>query len=204
MDNKSNIHIPNVEAIQCKQAEEQKAGTNNSNLHDSDCAKKYLQESFDYSAEDSKFMEMAINLSIENIDSGGGPFGAVIVRDGEVIATGTNRVVPNSDPTAHAEVTAIRNACAKLGTFQLSGCTIYSSCEPCPMCLSAIYWAGINRICYGNTKEDAKAIDFDDSFIYDQLELSYNERSIKCEHFMHAEAMKAFRKWAEKEDKIPY
>ena len=204
MDNKSNIHTPNVEAVQCKQAEEQKAGTTNYNLHESDCAKKCLQESFDYSAEDSKFMEMAINLSIENIDSGGGPFGAVIVRDGEVIATGTNRVVPNSDPTAHAEVTAIRNACAKLGTFQLSGCTIYSSCEPCPMCLSAIYWAGINRICYGNTKEDAKAIDFDDSFIYDQLELSYNERSIKCEHFMHAEALKAFCKWAEKDDKIPY
>ena len=204
MDNKSNIHTPNVEAVQCKQAEEQKAGANNPNLHESDCAKKCLQESFDYSAEDSKFMEMAINLSIENIDSGGGPFGAVIVRDGEVIATGANRVVPNADPTAHAEMTAIRNACAKLGTFQLSGCTIYSSCEPCPMCLSAIYWAGINRICYGNTKEDAKDIDFDDSFIYDQLELSYNERSIKCEHFMHAEALKAFHKWAEKEDKIPY
>ena len=165
---------------------------------------KYLQESFDYSAEDSKYMEMAINLSIENIDSGGGPFGAVIVRDGEVIATGANRVVPNSDPTAHAEVMAIRNACAKLATFQLSGCTVYSSCEPCPMCLSALYWAGVSRICYGNTKDDAKAINFDDSFIYDQLELGYKKRSIKCEHFMRAEALKAFRKWEEKEDKIPY
>ena len=165
---------------------------------------KCLQESFDYSVEDSKFMEMAINLSIENIDSGGGPFGAVIVRDGEVIATGTNRVVPNYDPTAHAEVMAIRNACNKLATFQLSGCTVYSSCEPCPMCLSALYWAGVSRICYGNTKDDAKAINFDDSFIYDQLELDYSERSIKCEHFMRAEAQKAFRKWEEKEDKIPY
>lgn len=165
---------------------------------------KNMKESYDVSADDSKFMKMAINLSIENIDSGGGPFGAVIVRDGEIIATGTNRVVPNTDPTAHAEVMAIRSACAKLGTFQLTGCTIYSSCEPCPMCLSAIYWAGINRICYGNTKDDAKAIDFDDSFIYDQLELKYEERSIKCEHFMRKEALKAFRKWEDKEDKVRY
>ena len=157
-----------------------------------------------FTVEDEKFMQQAIDLSIENVANGGGPFGAVIVRNREVIATGTNRVTATCDPTAHAEVSAIRAACAKLGVFKLTGCTIYTSCEPCPMCLSAIYWAGINRICYGNTKEDAKAIDFDDSFIYDQLELSYNERSIKCEHFMRAEAMKAFRKWAEKEDKIPY
>lgn len=167
-------------------------------------SRKYLEETTHVSSEDAKFMEMAIRLSSENIDSGGGPFGAVIVRDGEVIATGTNRVVPNSDPTAHAEVMAIRAACAKLGTFQLHGCTVYSSCEPCPMCLSALYWAGVSRICYGNTKDDAKAIDFDDSFIYDQLELSYDERSIKCEHFMRSDALKAFRKWAEKEDKVAY
>lgn len=165
---------------------------------------KNMKETLDYSAEDAKFMKMAINLSIENIDSGGGPFGAVIVRDGEVIATGTNRVVPNADPTAHAEIMAIRNACKKLGTFQLSGCTIYSSCEPCPMCLSALYWTGVTRICYGNTKDDAKAIDFDDSFIYDQLELKYEERSIKCEHFMRNEALKAFDKWDKKEDKVRY
>ena len=99
---------------------------------------KCLKESYEYSAEDAKFMEMAIKLSIDNIDTGGGPFGAVIVKDGEIIATGTNRVVPDSDPTAHAEVMAIRKACARLGTFQLTGCTIYSSCEPCPMCLSAL------------------------------------------------------------------
>lgn len=166
--------------------------------------KKYLKETTSYSAEDAKFMQMAIDLSIENIDTGGGPFGAVIVRDGEVIATGANRVVPNADPTAHAEVMAIRNACTKLGTFQLNDCTIYSSCEPCPMCLSALYWAGVKRICYGNTKDDAKAIDFDDSFIYDQLDLSYADRSIKCEHFMRDNALAAFRKWDEKEDKVRY
>ena len=166
--------------------------------------KKYLKETTSYSAEDAKFMQMAIDLSIENIDTGGGTFGAVIVRDGEVIATGANRVVPNADPTAHAEVMAIRNACTKLGTFQLNDCTIYSSCEPCPMCLSALYWAGVKRICYGNTKDDAKAIDFDDSFIYDQLDLSYADRSIKCEHFMRDNALAAFRKWDEKEDKVRY
>ena len=166
--------------------------------------KKYLKETTSYSAEDAKLMQMAIDLSIENIDTGGGPFGAVIVRDGEVIATGANRVVPNADPTAHAEVMAIRNACTKLGTFQLNDCTIYSSCEPCPMCLSALYWAGVKRICYGNTKDDAKAIDFDDSFIYDQLDLSYADRSIKCEHFMRDNALAAFRKWDEKEDKVRY
>ena len=166
--------------------------------------KKHLAESVQVSAEDAKFMEMAIRLSEENIDTGGGPFGAVIVRDGEVIATGTNRVVPNNDPTAHAEVMAIRSACEKLGTFQLTDCTVYSSCEPCPMCLSALYWAGVKRICYGNTKDDAKDINFDDSFIYDQLELKYDERSIKCEHFMRQEALEAFRKWEQKEDKVEY
>ena len=166
--------------------------------------KKYLEEITSFSEADRRFMEMAIRLSEENVDTGGGPFGAVIVKDGEVIATGTNRVVPNSDPTAHAEVTAIRNACKKLGKFKLDGCTIYSSCEPCPLCLSALYWAGVERICYGNTKDDAKAIDFDDSFIYDQLELAYEDRSIKCEHFMRDRALSAFQKWENKTDKIEY
>lgn len=166
--------------------------------------KKYLEEITSFSEADRRFMEMAIRLSEENVDTGGGPFGAVIVKDGEVIATGTNRVVPNSDPTAHAEVTAIRNACKKLGKFKLDGCTIYSSCEPCPMCLSALYWAGVERICYGNTKDDAKAIDFDDSFIYDQLELAYEDRSIKCEHFMRDRALSAFQKWENKTDKVEY
>lgn len=166
--------------------------------------KKTLKETSNYSPEDKMFMEMAIRLSEENIDNGGGPFGAVIVRNGEIISTGANRVVPNNDPTAHAEVMAIRNACSKLGTFQLTDCIVYSSCEPCPMCLSALYWAGVKRICYGNTKDDAKAIDFDDSFIYDQLELPYKDRSIKCDHFMRNEALSAFHKWASKEDKVEY
>lgn len=163
-----------------------------------------LPERQDFSAEDRRFMQMAIELSIENIDEGGGPFGAVIVRDGKLISKGANRVVPNNDPTAHAEVVAIRNACRELETFDLKGCTVYTSCEPCPMCLSALYWAGIERICYANTKRDAAAIDFDDSFIYDQLRLDYDRRSIHCEHFMRDEAMEAFRKWDDKLDKIEY
>ena len=163
-----------------------------------------LPERTDYSLEDQKFMQMAIELSIENIDSGGGPFGAIIVRDGELIAEGANRVVPNNDPTAHAEVVAIRNACEKLNTFDLKGCTVYTSCEPCPMCLSALYWAGIERICYANTKRDAAAIEFDDSFIYDQLRLDYDRRSIHCEHFMRNEALAAFVKWQNKIDKVEY
>ncbi len=161
-------------------------------------------EKKNYSAEDAKYMQMAIDLSVENVDNGGGPFGAVIVKDGNILSTGVNRVVPNSDPTAHAEVSAIREACGKLKTYKLEGCTIYSSCEPCPMCLSAIYWAGIKRLCYGNTKTDARNIDFDDSFIYDQLDLDYDKRSIKCEHFMRDAAQRAFKKWAEKSDKIAY
>lgn len=163
-----------------------------------------LPEKQDFTAEDREFMRRAIDLSIENIDTGGGPFGAVIVRDGKLIASGTNRVVPNNDPTAHAEVVAIRNACRELETFDLSGCTVYTSCEPCPMCLSALYWAGVERICYANTKRDAAAISFDDSYIYDQLRLDYDRRTIHCEHFMRDEALEAFRKWNEKLDKVEY
>lgn len=163
-----------------------------------------LPERHDINEADAKFMQMAIDLSIENVRNGGGPFGAVVVRDGEVIATGVNRVTANCDPTAHAEVSAIRAACAARGDFHLKGATVYSSCEPCPMCLSALYWANVSRICYGNTKEDAKAIDFDDQFIYDQLDLPYEERSIKCEHFMGDKAIEAFRLWADSTDKIAY
>lgn len=163
-----------------------------------------LPEKQDFTAEDREFMRRAIDLSIENIDTGGGPFGAVIVRNGKLIASGTNRVVPNNDPTAHAEVVAIRNACRELETFDLSGCTVYTSCEPCPMCLSALYWAGVERICYANTKRDAAAISFDDSYIYDQLRLDYDRRTIHCEHFMRDEALEAFRKWSEKLDKVEY
>ena len=149
-------------------------------------------------------MQRAIDLSIENVANGGGPFGAVIVRDGEIIATGVNRVTANNDPTAHAEVNAIRAACSRLASFKLTGCTIYTSCEPCPMCLSAIYWAGIRRICYGNTKADAAHIHFGDKFIYDEIAKPCAERSIPMESIMRDEALEAFRKWEEKEDKIPY
>ena len=164
----------------------------------------FLPETENFSEEDARYMRMAIRLSVDNVEAGGGPFGAVIVRNGEVIATGVNSVVPDNDPTAHAEVSAIRTACKRLGTFKLDDCTVYSSCEPCPMCLSALYWAGVKRICYGNTKADAKAIDFDDSFIYDQLELDYDRRSIRCDHFLRSEAIEAFRRWEAKEDKVEY
>ena len=153
---------------------------------------------------DRQFMRMAIELSIENVANGGGPFGAVIVRDGEVIATGTNRVTAKNDPTAHAEVTAIREACAKEQSFKLQGCTCYTSCEPCPMCLSALYWAGVSRIVYGNTKEDAKAINFDDSFIYDEIAKPYAQRAMPIHNLMREEALAGFRAWAAKEDKIEY
>lgn len=153
---------------------------------------------------DNKFMQMAIDLSIENVANGGGPFGAVIVKDGEVIATGTNRVTANNDPTAHAEVTAIRNACKKVADFQLKGSTIYTSCEPCPMCLSAIYWAGISRIFFGNTKEDAEAINFSDKFIYDEIALPIEKRSVATSMLMREQALRAFRDWDNKTDKVEY
>ena len=158
----------------------------------------------EFNPHDCEFMQMAIDLSVENVANGGGPFGAVIVRNGEVVATGTNRVTANNDPTAHAEVNAIRKACAKEGCFKLEGCTCYTSCEPCPMCLSALYWAGVSRIVYGNTKEDAKAINFDDSFIYDEIAKPKAERAIPCENMMRNEALAGFRAWAEKVDKIEY
>lgn len=143
-----------------------------------------------------EFMEMAARLSYENIDKGGGPFGAVIVKDGEVVATGVNTVTLDNDPTAHAEVNAIRHACRKLESFQLSGCTVYSSCEPCPMCLSALYWAGVKRVYYGNTKEDADAIDFSDKFIYEELDKRPEDRSMQGIHVDNKDTIRAFEKWA--------
>lgn len=151
-----------------------------------------------------ELMQTAINLSVENVKNGGGPFGAVIARDGEIIATGVNRVTANCDPTAHAEVSAIRAAAAKLGTFDLSGCEIYTSCEPCPMCLGAIYWAHLDRMYYGNNKSDAAAIGFDDSFIYEELELPKDKRRLTSSVLMHNEALLAFQLWKDKEDKIEY
>jgi tRNA(Arg) A34 adenosine deaminase TadA len=152
----------------------------------------------------NEMMRKAIRLSIKSIESGGGPFGAVIVKDGKEVASGTNQVSKKTDPTAHAEVTAIRNAAKKLHTFNLSGCEIYTSCEPCPMCLSAIYWAHIDKIYYGNTKKDAKKIGFDDSFIYHQLELPEEERSIPVVKMLRNEAVEAFEIWENKTDKIKY
>lgn len=152
----------------------------------------------------NKFMRKAIALSIENIKNGGGPFGAVIVKDGEIISTGVNRVTANTDPTAHAEVNAIREASLKLGTFDLAGCDIYTSCEPCPMCLGAVYWAHLDKMYYGNTKTDAKEIGFDDSFIYEELELKPEHRRVKTTQLLPNEAIVAFQAWTQAEDKIEY
>jgi len=150
-------------------------------------------------------MRKAIKLSIKNIDNGGGPFGAVIAdKDGKVIATGTNCVISNNDPTAHAEIIAIRTACNKLGTFDLSEYDIYSSCEPCPMCMGAIYWAHIDNLYFGNSKKDAAKINFDDSYIYDELSLKYKDRHLKTEKVLADEAIKAFEKWKNKTDKTTY
>ncbi|MGN1375653.1 MAG: nucleoside deaminase [Prevotella sp.] len=151
-----------------------------------------------------ELMRKAIELSIENVANGGGPFGAVIARDGEIIATGVNRVTANNDPTAHAEVSAIRAAAESLGRFDLSDCEIFTSCEPCPMCLGAIYWARLKKIYFANNKTDAKNIGFDDSFIYDELALPLDRRHLTAEEMMRNEAIKAFEAWTAKTDKIEY
>ncbi len=149
-------------------------------------------------------MREAVRLSVENVKNGGGPFGALIVKDGELVATGVNRVTDSCDPTAHAEVNAIRSACKKLHTFNLEGCELYTSCEPCPMCLGAIYWAHLDKVYYGNTKDDAKKIGFDDSFIYDELAVPRAERCLKTEALLRDEAIEAFRLWMNTEDKTEY
>jgi len=151
-----------------------------------------------------KFMRKAIALSLKNIENGGGPFGAVIVKDGKIVATGVNRVTMSTDPTAHAEVNAIRKAAKKLGTFDLSGCEIYTSCEPCPMCLGAVYWAHLDKMYYGNTKTDAKNIGFDDSFIYDEIELKPENRRLQSVQLLPDEAIKAFESWVNATDKVEY
>lgn len=151
------------------------------------------------------FMARAIQLSIENVQSGrGGPFGAVIVRESRIVGEGANQVTSLNDPTAHAEILAIRNACAKLGAFELKDCELYTSCEPCPMCLGATYWARISRIYFANTAEDAANIGFDDSFIYAQLPRPHSQRHIPAIQMMRDEALAGFRAWAEKADKIRY
>ena len=151
-----------------------------------------------------ELMRYAIELANKNVENGGGPFGAVIARNGEVVATGVNRVTSNNDPTAHAEVSAIRAAAAKMETFDLSGCEIYTSCEPCPMCLGAIYWAHLDKIYYANNKTDAANIGFDDSFIYDEIELAPADRELPSEELLHEEAIKTFQTWANKTDKVEY
>ena len=152
-----------------------------------------------------KFMREAIRLSIENVESGkGGPFGAVVVKNGEIIASGANEVTSSNDPTAHAEVVAIRKACEKLGSFQLDECEIYCSCEPCPMCLGAIYWARPAKIYYANTKLDAAEIEFDDDFIYKEIEVPIDQRKLPTIQLLRDEALVAFSKWRESTKKIDY
>jgi guanine deaminase len=154
---------------------------------------------------ENSFMARAIELAIENARSGrGGPFGAIVVKDGAILAEGTNRVTSANDPTAHAEIVAIRAACAKLGVFQLNGFDLYASCEPCPMCLGAIYWARPARVYFAGTAADASRVGFDDSLIYRELPLPPQHRSIPMVQMMREEALEAFRVWEEKPNKVPY
>ncbi len=152
-----------------------------------------------------KFMREAIRLSIQMMRRGkGGPFGAVVVRKGKIVGRGSNQVTSANDPTAHAEVVAIRAACQRLQTFQLDDCELYTSCEPCPMCLSAIYWARLGKVFYGNTRQDAAKIDFDDDFIYREVALPIGKRTRKLKQLLHKEALVAFAEWQRKTDKIRY
>ena len=154
---------------------------------------------------DKKFMQEAIELSVNNVKSGkGGPFGAVVVKDGKIIARAANSVTSSNDPTAHAEVNAIREACKVLNTYQLNGCEIYTSCEPCPMCLGAIYWARPDKVYYANTKLDAAAINFDDDFIYQEIAKPLDKREMKFIQLSREEALSAFDEWKKKTDKIEY
>lgn len=155
--------------------------------------------------DDKKFMTRAVELARNGIEANdGGPFGAVVVKDGHIIGEGNNSVTSLNDPTAHAEIIAIRAACQNLGSFQLDGCIIYTSCEPCPMCLGAIYWARPERVFFACTREDAAEIGFDDDFIYDELEKSNDQREMALVSLMRDEALTVFRAWAEKPDKVEY
>ena len=154
--------------------------------------------------QDKEFMREAIRLANESVKCGGGPFGAVVVKDGKIIGGKYNSVTIDKDPTAHAEVNAIREACRNLGTFDLSGCTIYASCEPCPMCLGAIYWSHLGRIFYGNNSRDARDIGFADDFIYEELAKEIKYRSVPMIPLLRDEAIRSFKLWSEKEDKTEY
>lgn len=154
---------------------------------------------------EKNFLERAIELSKQGMQSGkGGPFGCVIVKDGKIIGEGSNQVTSTNDPTAHAEIVAIRNACKNLNSFQLEDCDVYASCEPCPMCLGAIYWARVKRVIYANTKKDAAAINFDDQFIYDEIEKPDNERKIQFIHHPLASAKEVFEQWKHSDTKVSY
>ena len=155
--------------------------------------------------QDHEFMQAAIGLALQNVQThAGGPFGSVVVKDSKIIGRGANTVTSTNDPTAHAEVVAIRDACQHLGTFQLDGCTLYTSCEPCPMCLSAIYWARIARLVYACSKEDAARAGFDDAWIYRQVPLPLHEQNIKSSQLQREQGLKVFKAWEEDEGKIPY
>ena len=152
----------------------------------------------------NEFMKRAIELSIESVNRGGRPFGSIIVKDNNIVAEGSNKVTLTNDPTAHGEIVAIREACKKLNNFSLNDCELYSTCEPCPMCLSAIYWARIDKIYYANTRKDAQKIDFDDSLIYSELQKNINKRKIPMIQLMRKEALEAFELWDKKTDKVKY
>ena len=152
-----------------------------------------------------KFMRRAIELAREGVEKGfGGPFGCIVVRDGQIVGEGNNRVTSTNDPTAHAEVIAIRDACSRLDSFQLDGCDIYTSCEPCPMCLGAVYWSRADHLYYAGTREDAAAAGFDDQFIYNELERPLGDRRLRMDEMLRDDACKLFREWTEKSDKIEY
>ncbi|MCI7661217.1 MAG: nucleoside deaminase [Bacteroidales bacterium] len=153
---------------------------------------------------DEIYLRQAVEIAKQNIEKGGGPFGAIIVKDNEVVAHCGNSVTNDNDPTAHAEVNCIRSACKKLNTFDLSGCVIYSSCEPCPMCLSAIYWARLDRLVYAATRQDAAGAGFDDEFIYKEIPLANSQRSLECNHFSLEDGYAPFEIWNSKSDKTEY
>lgn len=164
-----------------------------------------MQEDAEFTRQAAGFMRQAIALATVNVTSGvGGPFGAVVVKDGSVIATGANRVTATNDPTAHAEVTAIRNACQALGSFRLDGCDVYSSCEPCPMCLAALYWSHCRKIFYGNDAQGAAKIGFGDAFLYEEMKKPLGERAIPMVNLLPDEAWESFAAWQKSPFKVEY
>lgn len=164
----------------------------------------FISNTLSYMMTHQDFMQRAIALAVENVRQGGGPFGAVIVRNGKILAEGVNRVTANHDPTAHAEVQAIRKAAALLKTFDLQGCDIYSSCEPCPMCLGAIYWAHLDHLYFAASKDDAAEAGFDDAFIYRELPLPIHERKLTTETLLEAEGKQPFDEWMANTDRVEY